>query len=99
MFNDSSNEASKLLQKNGQTTKNKCNQNNSIKFEAESIKSCLCDYSDAFILVTGDITVTSNNDTDIAFKNCAPFSAYIQKLMMFLLIKQIMFTLQCLCTI
>ena len=27
-------------------------------------------YSDAFILVTGDITVTVNNDTDVAFENC-----------------------------
>ena len=36
-----------------QTAKGKYNQNNSIKFETESIKSNLCDYSDAFILVTG----------------------------------------------
>ena len=57
-----------------QTAKDKCNQNNSIKFETESIKSSLCDYSDVFILVTGDITVIADNDTDIAFKNCAPFS-------------------------
>ena len=27
-----------------------------------------------FIVVTGDMTITANNDTDIAFKNCAPFS-------------------------
>ena len=33
----------------------------------------LCDYSDAFILVTGDITVVANDDTDVAFKKCAPF--------------------------
>ena len=45
-----------------------------IKFEIETIKSSLCDYSDAFILVTGNITVATNNDTDVAFKNCAPFS-------------------------
>ena len=25
-------------------------------------------------LVTGDITVAANNNTDVAFKNCAPFS-------------------------
>ena len=31
-------------------------------------------YSDAFILVTGDVTVNADNDTDVAFKNCAPFS-------------------------
>ena len=39
------------------------------------MKSSLCDYSDAFILVTGDITVTADNDTYFSFKNCAPFSA------------------------
>ena len=42
--------------------------------KTESIKSSLCEYSDAFILVTGDITVNANNDTNVAFKNCAPFS-------------------------
>ena len=57
-----------------QTAQDKYNQNNSIKFETESIKSSLCDYSDAFILVTGDITVNTNNNADVAFKNCAPFS-------------------------
>ena len=40
----------------------------------ESIKSSLCDYSEAFILVTEDITVTAENDTDVAFKNYAAFS-------------------------
>ena len=45
-----------------------------MKFETEVIKSSLCDYSDAFILVIGDITLNANNDTDVAFKNCAPFS-------------------------
>ena len=25
-------------------------------------------------MVTGDITLNANNDTDVAFKNCAPFS-------------------------
>ena len=40
----------------------------------QSIKSRLCDCFDAFILVTGDITVTANNDIHVAFKNCAPFS-------------------------
>ena len=33
-----------------------------IKFKAESITSILCDYSDAFILVTRDITITADND-------------------------------------
>ena len=44
----------------------------SIKFEAKVIKPNLCDYSDAYILVTGDIVNLANN-TKVAFKNCAPF--------------------------
>ena len=54
--------------------KSKYDESNSIKFEIESIKSSLCDYSDAFILVTGDITVFADNNTDVEFKNCAPSS-------------------------
>ena len=60
-----------------QTAKCKYSHSNSIKFETESIKSSLCDYSHSFILVIGNIIVTANNDTDVAFKNCAPFSTCI----------------------
>ena len=45
-----------------------------MKFETESTKSSLCDYSDAFILVTGDITVNVDNNTAAASKSWAPFS-------------------------
>ena len=54
-----------------QTTKGKYKQGDTIKFETETIKSSLCDYSDAFILVTGNITVNADNNQDVAFKNCA----------------------------
>ena len=49
-----------------------------IKFEIKVIKSSLCDYSDAYILVTGDITATGGdaNNKD-AFKNYAPFTKCI----------------------
>ena len=100
MLNDSSNEECKFSTKNvidGQTTEGKYNQNSSIKFETEIIKSSLCDYFDAFILVTGDITVTADNNTDVAFKIYAFLHAR-QKLMMRSLLNQIIFTLQCLCT-
>ena len=63
-----------------QTTKGKYKQGNTIKFETETIKSSLCDYSDAFMLVTGNITVAANNNTDVAFKNCAPFSTCTTKI-------------------
>ena len=58
----------------------KCKQGDVIKFETETIKSSLCDYSGAFILVTRNITVAANNDTDAAFKNCAPFSTCTTKI-------------------
>ena len=57
-----------------QTAKDKYEPNNSIKCETENITSSLCDYFDAFILVTGYIIVTAKNKSGIAFKNCAPFS-------------------------
>ena len=42
-----------------------------IKFLTKSLESSLCDYSDAYILVIGNITGTPNNDA--THKNCAPF--------------------------
>ena len=64
-------------------------QNDEIKFLTRSIESSLCDYSDAYILVTGNISVTRtiaaagdnpiqrkqplNAVTQLVFKNCAPF--------------------------
>ena len=70
-------------------SKGKYSHHDPIKFLTKSIKSSLCDYSDACILVTGNITVTrtiaaaGNNPherkqpfaagTQLAFKNCVPF--------------------------
>ena len=78
LLSDSSNEESKFDTKKwyvrvSEITKGKYKQGDIIKFETETIKSSLCDYSDAFILVTGNITVNAANDTNVAFKNCAPF--------------------------
>ena len=60
-------------QNNGQYGKG--NENDStIKIKTKVIKSNLCDYSDAYILVTGKITARGGNaDTKAAFKNCTPF--------------------------
>ena len=79
LLNDSSNEELRFATKkwyviDSQTTKGKCKQGDFIKFETKTIKSSLCHYSDAFILVTGNITVVANNDRDVPFKNCASFS-------------------------
>ena len=44
---------------------------NEIKFLTSSLESSLCDYSDVYVLITGNIAVVgANNNTKVAFKNC-----------------------------
>ena len=54
-----------------------------IKFKTAMLRSRLCDYSDAYILVKGNITVNNtaaegaaanNINKKVTFKNCAPFT-------------------------
>ena len=84
LLNDSDNENSTFSTKKWYIidSESKCNYShgNPIKFLTKSIESSLCDYSDAYILVTGNITVAANNNTDVAFKNCAPFSTCTTKI-------------------
>ena len=56
------------------------NVGNEIIYNTEVIKSNLCDYKDAYILVKGDITVTAAPEIQVAFKNCAPFTKCITKI-------------------
>ena len=55
------------------------------------LRSSLCDYADAYILVKGTITITGAGDdaaarradernNGIIFKNCAPFTKRISKI-------------------
>ena len=49
-----------------------------VKFETKVIKSNLCDYSDAYIVVTGNITATGGGaNTRVKFKKCSPFTKCI----------------------
>ena len=59
-----------------------CNTSSQIKFKTTIVKSSLCDYSDAYILVKGTIAIpntavadvdASNANEKVIFKNCAPF--------------------------
>ena len=61
-------------QNNGQYGRG--NENDAIiKFETKVIKPNLCDYSDAYILVTEDIKIADiTANTNVAFKNCGPFT-------------------------
>ena len=53
--------------------------NSQTKSKTSVIKSSLCDYIDAYILVSGTITVAEvvtgggNNNIQVVLKNCAPF--------------------------
>ena len=47
---------------------------NEISYNTEILKSNLCDNSNAYILVRGGITVVAALATQVAFKNCAPFT-------------------------
>ena len=62
LLNGSDNENSKFATKKWYIIDNESKGNysheNPIKFLTKSIESSLCDYSDAYILVTGNITVT-----------------------------------------
>ena len=53
---------------------------NEIAYNTEILISNLCHYSDAYILVIGDITVTAAPATQVAFKHCAPFTKTITKI-------------------
>ena len=67
------------------------NVNSQIKFKTTMLKSSLCDYSDAYILVKGTITIagagadaaarqTDKRDKGVIFKNCAPFTNCISEI-------------------
>ena len=64
---------------------------NDIKFKTTMLKSSLCDYADAYILVKGTITITGEGDDaaarqaderdkGVTFKNCAPFTKCISRI-------------------
>ena len=64
---------------------NACNENKSIGFKTPMLRSDLCDYADAYILVNGKIIVTGNNPRDrqnkpLILKNNAPFVSCITKI-------------------
>ena len=60
------------------------NTDKQIRFKTSMVRSDLCDYSDAYIVVKGKITVTNANndayDKKLAFKNNAPFTSCILKM-------------------
>ena len=60
------------------------NVNSQIKFKTTMLKSSLCDYSDACIIVSVNNTAAqgaaANNNKKVIFKNCAPFTNCISEI-------------------
>ena len=58
--------------------------NKQIRFKTSMLRSDLCDYSDAYIVVKGMITVAdpnnANYDKKLAFKNNSPVTSCISKI-------------------
>ena len=90
-----SNKPSKFRTKNlvqiNDETRGTYNINSQIKFKTTMLKSILCDYSDAYILVKGTITIAGagddpavrqadERDKGLMFKNCAPFTNCISEI-------------------
>ena len=60
------------------------NPNKEIRIKTSMLRSDLCDFSDAYIVVKETITVTNRNNAKrnkaVAFKNNAPFTSCISKI-------------------
>ena len=89
---DASNQPSKFKTRNwveiNDESRGAYNVNSQIKFKTTMLKSSLCDYSDAYILVKGTISVNNtaaqgaaanNTNKKVIFKNCAPFTNCISE--------------------
>ena len=89
------NQLSKLRTKNwveiNNDSREMYNPNSQIKFKTSMLKSSLCDYSDAYILVNEAITITGTGADDnaekldernkgVIFKNCPPFTDCISEI-------------------
>ena len=95
MLDNVSNQPSKFRTKNwveiNDESKESYSANSDIRFKTTILRSNLCDYDDAYILVKGTITITGAGDNDAAkrfdeinkgviFKNCTPFIKCISKI-------------------
>ena len=91
LLNDSSNKPSKFRKRNwvemNDDITGAYSPNKQIRFKTAMLRSSLCDYSDAYILVKGNIAVNNtagaaanNTNKKVIFKNCALFTNCISKI-------------------
>ena len=93
LIDDASNQPSKCITKSlveiNDESRGTYNVNSQIKFRTTMLKSSLCDYSDAYVVVKGTITVNNtaaadadanNTNKKVIFKNCGPFTNCISEI-------------------
>ena len=93
LLNDESSKPSKFRTKNrveiNDDVRGVYSPNKQITFKTSMLRSSLYDYSDAYILVKGTISVNNtasdgaaanNTNKKVIFKNCAPFTNCINKI-------------------
>ena len=95
LIDGESNQSSKFRTKNwvelNDESRGTYNINSQIKFKTTMLRSSLCDYSDAYILVKGKTEITAarddaaarqahERDKSVAFKNFAPFTNCIREI-------------------
>ena len=93
LLNDESNKPSKFRTRNwikiNDEARGTYSHNKQIKFKTSTLRSSLCNYIDAYILVKGNITInniaadgTAANNTNkkVILKNCAPFTSCRSKI-------------------
>ena len=93
LLDTESNQPSKFRTKNwveiNDESRGTCSVNRQINFKTSKLRSSLCDYSDAYILVKGNISVNNtaadgaaanNTNKKVIFKNCAPFTDCISQI-------------------
>ena len=93
LLNNESNQPSKFRTRNwveiNDEARGTYSPNKQIKFKTAMLRSSLCDYGDAYILVKGNITVNNtaadgaaanNTNKKVISKNCPPFTNCISKI-------------------
>ena len=93
LLDSASNKSSKFRTRNqveiNDDIRGACSPNKQIRLKTATLRSSLCDYSDAYVLAKGNISVNNtaavaadphNRNKKVIFKNCAPFTNCIRKI-------------------
>ena len=93
LWDSASNKSSKFRTKNwveiNDGIRGEYSPNKQIRFKTSMLRSSFCDYSDAYVLVKGNIlanntaaegAAVNNTNKKVIFKNCSPFTNCISKI-------------------